>query len=95
MTTLEENLIPPPLHVVSLDLGTDVVTVQARLATVEARCPGCARRSARVSSYPGSYFIRLRPFVRDLRFRPPVARRELRPGGASASLTEWREAYGA
>ncbi len=44
---------------------------------------------------PGSYFIRLRPFVRDLRFRPPVTRRELRPGGASASLTEWREAYGA
>lgn len=50
MTTLEESLIPPPLHVVSLDLGTGAVTVQARLATAEARCPGCARRSARVRS---------------------------------------------
>ena len=50
MTTLEEALIPPPLHVVSLDRGPDVVTVQARLATVEAPCPGCARPSARVRS---------------------------------------------
>lgn len=50
MTTLEETLIPPPLHIVSLDLGTDAVTVQARLATAEARCPGCARLSARVRS---------------------------------------------
>ncbi len=50
MTTLEETLIPPPLRVVALDLGARVVTVQARLAAAEARCPGCARLSARVRS---------------------------------------------
>jgi len=50
MATLEETLIPPPLRVVSLDLATRAVTVQARLATAEARCPGCARLSARVRS---------------------------------------------
>ena len=50
MTTLEATLIPPPLRVVSLDLGARAVTVQARLATAEARCPGCARLSARVRS---------------------------------------------
>ncbi len=50
MTTLEEALIPPPLRVVSLDLGPDVVTVQARLATVTAPCPECAQSSGRVRS---------------------------------------------
>ncbi len=50
MTTLEATLIPPPLHVVARDLGKDVVTVQARLATAKACCPGCAKPSARVRS---------------------------------------------
>ncbi len=50
MTTLEEALMPPPLHIVALDLEMDVVTIQARLATAEACCPGCARRSTRVRS---------------------------------------------
>ncbi len=50
MTALEETLIPSPLHVVALDLAAGAVTVQARLATAEARCPGCARPSARVRS---------------------------------------------
>ncbi len=50
MTTLEEVLMPPPLHIVALDLAMDVVTIQARLATAEACCPGCARPSARVRS---------------------------------------------
>jgi len=50
MTTLEETLIPLPLHIVALDLGPDVVTVRARLATAEVPCPACGRLSARVRS---------------------------------------------
>ena len=50
MSALEATLIPPPLHVVSLALSERAVTVQARLATAEAHCPGCARPSARVRS---------------------------------------------
>ena len=54
MSALEATLIPPPLHVVSLALSERAVTVQARLATAEAHCPGCARPSARVrSTYSG------------------------------------------
>ena len=50
MTTLEESLIPPPLQIVALEPGPDVVTVRARLATAEVPCPACGRRSARVRS---------------------------------------------
>ena len=50
MTTLEAALIPPPLQVDSLDLGAHAVTVHARLATAEARCPECARPATRVRS---------------------------------------------
>ena len=80
MAMSEATLIPPPLYVASLKLGAHAVTVRARLATAEARCPGCARPSAWVCSTRGASARSARVTVRRFSRGNPACPGAFAPG---------------